>query len=106
MPWPSRAKILRTTACFPIDRAPLCCDTVPMDLRNPSVFDEIDGARALGALLAGDLPGAVDALERASVRYLVGFFCRVALLTPGVSFRLAWRVARRRCARTEADVRP
>ena len=77
-----------------------------MVFRHPSVLDEIDGARALGALLVGDLPGAVDALERASVRYLVGFFCRVALLAPSVSFRLAWRVAHRRCARTEADVRP
>ena len=74
--------------------------------RHPSVLDEIDGARALGALLAGDLPGAVDALERASVRYLVGFFCRVALLTPSVSLRLAWRVARRRFAQSETDVRP
>ena len=61
-----------------------------------SVLDEIHGARALGALLAGELEEAVDALERASVRYLVGFFCRLVLLSLGVSLRLSCRVVSRR----------
>ena len=64
-----------------------------------SALDPILGARAAGALLllAGDLDEAQDALSAASSRYLEGlFFLRLALVTPGVSLRLAWRVARRR----------
>ena len=61
----------------------------------PSVLDEIHGARAVGALLAGDRDGAAHALEPASNRYLVGFFCRLALLAPSVAMRLAYRVVRR-----------
>ena len=64
--------------------------------RKPSLLDEVDGASAAGTLLVGDLDVAVDALERVSVRYLAGFLWRLGLLTPSVSFRLVWRLARRR----------
>ena len=67
-----------------------------MASRKPSALDEIDGASALGALLAGDLDEAAEALDSASARYLVGFFCRLALLMPSVAMRLAYRTLRRR----------
>ena len=72
------------------------CDPVPMSARKPSPLDEADGASAAGALLVGDLEGAVDALERVSARYLGGFLWRLGLLMPSVSLRLAWRLAGRR----------
>ena len=67
-----------------------------MSARKLSPLDEADGASAAGALLVGDLEGAVDALEKVSGRYLVGFLWRLGLLMPSVSFRLAWRLTRRR----------
>jgi len=54
--------------------------------------------RTAGALLVGDLDGAVGALESVSPRYLVGFLWRLGLLIPSVSLRLAWRLSRRRLA--------
>ena len=72
------------------------CDPAPMVVRKPSPLDEADGASAAGALLVGDLDAAVDALERVSPRYLAGFLWRLGLLMPSISFRLAWRLARRR----------
>lgn len=67
-----------------------------MDTRRPSSLDEADGMSAVGAIFVGDLEGAVDALEKASARYLAGFLWRLGLLMPSVSFRLVWRFARRR----------
>ena len=67
-----------------------------MAVRKLSPLDEADGASAAGALLVGDLDVAVDALERVSVRYFAGFFWRLGLLTPSVSSRLVWRLARGR----------
>ena len=64
----------------------------------PSVLDEIYGAQALGEIFAADLEGAVKALDRASTRYLPGFFCRLALLSPGIALHLAGKVARLRIA--------
>ena len=58
--------------------------------------DEVHGARAAGSLLAGDLESAEAELARVQARYLVRFLCRLALVTPGISLRLAWRVAARR----------
>lgn len=57
--------------------------------------DEVHGARAAGSLLAGDLEGAETELTRVRTRYLVRFHCRLAVVTPGISLRLAWRVAAR-----------
>ena len=65
----------------------------------PSVLDEIYGAQALGALLAGDLESALDALGPASTRYVAGFLCRLALLMPSISAHLACGLARRRLSR-------
>ena len=70
------------------------CESGPMHARPP--LDEVYGARALGALLIGDLAGAVDAPGLVSTEYLVGFFCRLALVAPSVSVRLAYRVWHRR----------
>ena len=81
------------------------CDVRTMKRRPPSVLDELDGARALGALLAGDLEGAVEALDFVSVRYLVGLLLRLALLAPSVSVRIGYRLARRRLARSGASRR-
>ena len=61
-----------------------------------TVLDEACGTRALEALLEGDLEGAAEALDRASVRYLVAFFFRLRLITPSMAIRLAYRTARRR----------
>ena len=72
------------------------CDPSPMVARKPSPLDEADGASAAGALLVGDLDGAVDALEKVSAFYLAGFLWRIGLFMPSVSLWLAWRLARRR----------
>lgn len=72
------------------------CDPGPVNARKPSPLDELDGARAAGALLVGDLEEAVDARERVSTRYVAGFLCRLGFLMPSVSLRLAWKLARRR----------
>ena len=61
-----------------------------------SVLDELYGAQAMRALLAGDLESALDALGRASTRYVAGFLCRLGLLMPSISARLACGLARRR----------
>lgn len=61
-----------------------------------SLPDEVHGARATGALLVGELDAAVEALRPASNLYLAGFFLRFSLISPGLSLRLAWRVARQR----------
>ena len=66
---------------------------------QPSVPDEIYGAQALGSLLAGDLESALDALGPASTRYVAGFLCRLGLLMPSISARLAYGLARRRLSR-------
>ena len=81
------------------------CDARTMKRRPPSVLDELDGARALGALLVGDIDGAVIALEPVSARYLVGLLLRLALLAPSVSLRIGYRLARRCLARSGASRR-
>ena len=58
--------------------------------------DEVHGARAAGSLLVGDLGEAEAEFVRVRTRYLAGFLARLALLVPGVSLRLAWRVGVRR----------
>ena len=80
-------------------------DVRTMKRHPPSVHDELDGARALGALLVGDLDGEVEALDSVSVRYLVGLLLRLALLAPSVSLRIGYRLARRRLARSGASRR-
>ena len=69
-----------------------------MNSPRPSVLDQVHGARAAGCLLAGELDEAQQHLSKASSRYLVSFFLRLALITPGVAVRLAWGIARRRFA--------
>ena len=71
-------------------------DPGPVSARKPSPLDELDGARAAGPLLVGELEAAVDALERVSTRYLAGFLWRLGLVMPSVSVRLAWMLSRRR----------
>ena len=56
-------------------------------LRDPDGL--VFGVVALGLELDG-------VLVRVRTRYLVGFFARLALVVPGVSLRLAWRVGVRR----------
>ena len=67
-----------------------------MPVQRASVLDQIYGAKALGALLEGDLEGAAEALDPVAARYLVGFFCRLGLIMPSVAPRLAVRTVRRR----------
>ena len=71
-----------------------------MESRRSPLPDEVHGTRAAGALLAGELDEAVDALEPVSYRYLFGFCLRLAVVTPSVSLRIAWRVSRRRVGGT------
>ena len=58
--------------------------------------DEVHGARAAGLLVVGDLESAAAELGSVRTRYLVGFLCRLAILVPTISVRLAWRVGTRR----------
>ena len=51
---------------------------------------------AVGSLIVGDLESAVAELGSLRTRYLVGFLCRLAILMPTISLRLAWRVGGRR----------
>ena len=94
--WPD---LLRPTGGLPVDIPPPGRHCGAMIGSSPSVLDEIYGAQALGALLAGDLESALDALGRASTRYVAGFLCRLGLLMPSVSARLACGLARRRLSR-------
>ena len=75
------------------------CNPRRMRAPEPFVLDEIYGARALGALLAGNLEGAEDALKLVSNRYLVGLLVRLGLLMPSVAIRLGYRVVQRRLSR-------
>ena len=79
-----------------MDSAPLSCDVRVMDEGLSRLPDEVHGARAAGSLLAGDLESAEAALVRVRARYLLRCLCRLAVVTPEVSLRLAWRVASRR----------
>ena len=67
-----------------------------MASRRTQLPDEVHGARAAGALLAGELDEVVEALLPVSNRYLVGFFLRFSVVSPGLALRLAWRVSRQR----------
>ena len=67
-----------------------------MDSSRSALPDEVHGARAAGSLLAGDLEAAEAELAAVRTRYLIGFLCRLAVVTPSVSLRLAWRLGRRR----------
>ena len=96
MAYLSRPKFLRTTGGRPMDARRPGFDSGSVSARKPSPLDEIDGARAAGSLLVGDLEAAVDVLERVSTRYLAGFLWRLGILIPSVALRLAWRLARRR----------
>ena len=81
---------------MPMDEASPGCDFGRMEDPRPTVPDEVHGARAVGSLIAGDLESAVAELGSVWTRYLVGFLCRLAILMPTVSLRLAWRVGARR----------
>ena len=70
-----------------------------MNSPRPSILDQVHGARAAGALLAGELDEAEEALTAVSTRYLAAFCLRLALITPRVALRLASRIARRRLVR-------
>ena len=80
----------------PMDAAIAPCERVRMDVERSRLPDEVHGARAAGSLLVGDLAGAEAELVRVRTGYLVGFLARLALVVPGVSLRLAWRVGVRR----------
>ena len=84
---------------MPVDGPRSVGDASPMPGPPPSALDVLHGASAAGALLAGDREAALDALARASTRYVAGFVCRLALIAPGVSLRLALGVVRRRVVR-------
>ena len=76
-----------------MDGAVAPCELVPMDGRRSRLPDEVHGACAAGSLLAGDLELAEAELARVRAGYLVRFLCRLAVVSPGISLRLAWRVA-------------
>ena len=66
---------------------------------RPSVLDQVHGARAAAALLAGELDEAEEALTAVSTRYLAAFCLPLAFITPGVALLLASSIARRRLVR-------
>ena len=72
------------------------CHLGYMESPRSALPDEVHGARAAGALLVGDLASAEADLACARTRYLAGFLCRLAVIAPSVSLRLAWRVGARR----------
>ena len=67
-----------------------------MEDPRPTLPDEVHGARAMGSLVVGDLESAAAELGSVQTRYLFGFLCRLAILMPTISLRLAWRVGARR----------
>ena len=77
-----------------------------MVARRSTLPDEVHGARAAGALLAGDLDDAVDALAPASNGYLVRFHMRLAMVAPTMSIRLALRIVRTRMTARSSRVPP
>ena len=79
-----------------MDLALSSCDVRVVDDGFFPLPDEVHGARAAGSLLAGDLELAEAELARVRPRYLVRFLCRLAVVMPGISLCLGWRVAARR----------
>ena len=79
-----------------MDEASPGCDLGRMEDPRPTLPDEVHGARAAGSLVVGDLESAAAELGSVRTRYLVGFLCRLAILMPTVSLRLAWQVGARR----------
>ena len=63
-----------------------------VDPLQPTTIDEALGLRALAALLEGDLDRATEALAAAPRGYRVVFLCRLAVVVPTASIRLAWRL--------------
>lgn len=57
--------------------------------------DEVHSARAAGSFLLGDLESAEAELGQVRARKMVRFLGLLAVLTPTVSIRLAWRVGAR-----------
>ena len=70
-----------------------------------SALNVLHGARAAGALLAGDREAALDALARASTRYVAGFCAGLRSSSRGCCCALpsGWRA--RACFATGADGR-
>ena len=91
-----RASFQHAVGGLPMDRPFAPCDGDVMDNARSRLPDEVHGARAAGSLLVGDI-GAVEAeLAHVRTRYLLGFVCRLAVVTPSVALRLALRVGVRR----------
>ena len=88
-----RVGILHTTGVpsFPAP-ASLCHLMSMADSLPPATIDEASGLRALAALLDGDLDRATEALAVARRGYRVAFLCRLAVVVPTASIRLAWRL--------------
>ena len=72
------------------------CHSESMDHPRLALPDEVHGARAVGSLVVGDLEAAEAELALTRARYLAGFLCRLAIITPSVALRLAWRLGVRR----------
>ena len=81
---------------LPMDGPVWLCERLRMDGRDSTLPDVVQGARAAGSLLAGDLTEAEAELAHVRTRYLAGFLVRLAVVAPSVSLRLAWRVGVRR----------
>ena len=62
------------------------------DSLQSATIDEVLGLRALAALLEGDLDRATEALAAARRGYRAAFLCRLAIVVPTASIRLAWRL--------------
>ena len=72
------------------------CNSEPMDRPRFALPDEVHGTRAAGWLVVGDLEAAEAELALIGASYLAGFLCRLAVITPSVALRLAWRLGVRR----------
>ena len=89
-----------------MDGYPVRCDPRPVNQVRQSLPDEVHGARAAGDLLVGDIASAEAHLACVHARYLVRFCMRLAVITPSVALRLAWRVGVRRAWRARTGTRP
>ncbi len=93
-----RAELVRTMGISPL--APLGVPRHPVAMADHplTAIDEALGLRALAAVLDGDLDAAAAALTATRLRYRLGLLCRLALILPSVSLRLActlvWGIAR------------
>ena len=91
-----RAECLRPSGRILMDETWPECQSEPMDHPRFSLPGEVHGARVAGSLVVGDLEAVEAESALTGAHYLAGFLCRLAVITPSVALRLAWRLGVRR----------